>query len=63
MNPIRNRGKRGNVLRFLEALEQGGLLTDFDEALWYITVDTVTVHSEHEIVFAFKDGTELRRTI
>lgn len=55
--------KRGNVLRFLEKLEQSNLLTDFDEALWYITMDTVTVHSEHEILFAFKDGTKLTWTI
>lgn len=35
---------------------------DFDEALWRTVVETVTVRSEREIVFAFKDGTELSWT-
>lgn len=55
--------KRESVLRFLDTLNRNDLLTDFDEALWYITVDTVTIRSEQDIVFAFKDGTELLWTI
>jgi site-specific DNA recombinase len=35
------------------------LLTEFDEGLWNATVDAVTVHSKHEITFAFRDGMEL----
>lgn len=54
--------KRKNVLRFLDTLKRSDLLTDFDEALWYITVDMVTIRSEQDIVFAFKDGTELNWT-
>lgn len=56
-------GTRGNVLRFLDTLKRSDLLTDFDEALWHITVDTVAIRSEQDIVFAFKDGTELHWTI
>jgi seryl-tRNA synthetase len=51
--------KHENVMRFLETLKQSDLLTEFDEALWNITVDTVTVHSEHDIAFMFRDGTAL----
>lgn len=51
--------KRGIVQRFLGTLKRTGLLSDFDEALWHIAVDTVTIHSEHEFVFVFKDGMTL----
>lgn len=56
--------KRENIVRFLKTLEQSDvLLTEFDEELWYATMDTVTVHSEHDIAFSFKDGTVLPWTI
>ena len=55
--------KRGSVLRFPDTLNRSDLLTDFDEALWHAVVETVTVRSEQDIVFAFKDGMELRWTI
>ena len=31
----------------------------FDEALWKATVDSMIVHSEHRMNFAFKDGLKL----
>ena len=54
--------KRENVLRFLATLNRSDLFTDFDEELWNTTVETATVRSAQDIVFAFKDGTELRWT-
>lgn len=56
--------KQENINRFLKTLEQSDvLLAEFDEELWYATVETVTVHSEQDITFTFKDGTELPWTI
>jgi site-specific DNA recombinase len=40
--------------------KQGGLITDFDERLWYSLVDFVTVYSENDVRFTFKDGTEIK---
>lgn len=52
--------KRENISRFLADLRQrDGLLAEFDEELWYATVDTVTVRSEREVSFAFKGGNEI----
>lgn len=52
--------KRGSVLRFLEKLEGSDtLLTEFDEGLWFATVERVIVHSEQVITFTFKNGAEL----
>lgn len=51
--------KRGNVLRFLEALEKSDLVAEFDEELWLGIVDKITVYSEHDIVFAFKNDEDL----
>lgn len=48
------------ISRFISDLEQcGGLLAEFDEELWYETVETVTVHSESDVVVTFKDGSEI----
>lgn len=58
------RVKRENMSRFIKTLEKNdSLLTEFDEKLWYATVDRVIVQSDHEITFRFKDGTELPWTI
>jgi site-specific DNA recombinase len=49
--------KRQNIEGFIRVLEQSNtILSEFDEELWNATVDLVTVHSEHEITFLFKDG-------
>ena len=37
----------------------GGLVTEFDEELWYSTVDFVTVYEDMRLVFAFRDGQEI----
>jgi hypothetical protein len=49
--------KRETMTRFVTDLTNcGGLLTEFDEPLWYATVDSVTV-GETAAAFTFKDGT------
>ena len=52
--------KRENITRFLKLLKQNSaLLTEFDEGLWFAIVDMVTIRSQHELDFKFKDGTDL----
>jgi len=34
------------------------IITEFDEVLWYTLVDRITVYSETDIRFTFKNGTE-----
>ena len=49
--------KRETILRFLADLEQhSGVLLEFDEQLWYATVESITVHSEKDARVTFKDG-------
>ena len=53
--------KRDSISRFIADLERrGGLLTEFDEALWYEVVESMTVHSDSEVAVIFKDGSEVR---
>lgn len=42
-----------------ELARQDGLLTEFDERLWFSLVDFVTVYGEDDVRFTFKDGTEI----
>lgn len=49
--------RREAITRFIADIEKlGGPLAGFDEALWYATVDSVTVY-DGVAAFAFKDGT------
>ena len=49
--------KRTMIAMFLERLESSaGLVTEFDEELWYTTVDFVTVYEDMGMVFTFRDG-------
>jgi len=51
------RGER--VEAFLGTLrEQNELITEFDERLWHTLVDRITVFSEEDIRFTFKDGSD-----
>ena len=61
---IRSRAvKREGITRFLADLNKfGGPLEDFDESLWYATVDTVTI-GETSATFAFKDDTVIETRI
>ena len=40
--------------------EQDGVIRDFDARLWGLMVDYVTVGRKKEMVFTFRDGTEIR---
>jgi len=49
--------KHTKIAMFLEKLESSaGLVTEFDEELWYTTVDFVTVFEDMRMVFTFRDG-------
>jgi len=49
--------KHVNITRFLSTLkQQDEIVTEFDEELWYITVDRVTVHDDGRLAVAFRDG-------
>lgn len=52
--------KRTKIALFLEELEKHeDLVTEFDEELWYTTVDFVTVYEDKRMVFTFRDGNEV----
>ena len=52
--------KREKITRFLDDLKQrDGLIEEFDEKLWFATVESVTVYSENEVSVTFKDGTKV----
>ena len=49
--------KRTKISMFLEKLVgSAALVTEFDEELWYSTVDFVTVYEDMRMVFTFRDG-------
>ena len=51
------RMKQANITRFLRILKkQENLVTEFDDELWYITVDKVLVHTDGRLSFIFRDG-------
>jgi hypothetical protein len=43
-----------------ELARRDGLLTAFDERLWFSLVDFATVYSADDVRFTFKDGTEVK---
>jgi len=52
--------KHEKVEAFILVLEQrGDLINEFNEEIWIATIESVTVHSRHDITFTFKDGSEL----
>ena len=55
----RQKAKYNQMKAFVHELkQQDALLDEFDEDLWCATVHTLTVKSDHEVVFQFKDGSE-----
>jgi hypothetical protein len=51
------RMKRANITRFLQILKkQENLVDDFDEELWYLTVDRVEVFEDGLLRVVFRDG-------
>ena len=62
------RGRRRKLEAFMRELSENDLLTAFDEHMFLGTVEKITVSkgqrkSEKQLVFRFKDGTEVTVTI
>lgn len=58
------RAKYNLMKAFIEELKlQDRVIEEFDEALWCATLNAVVIKSERDVVFQFKDGTELEWTI
>jgi len=54
------RAKRANINRFLKTLaRQESLIEEFDEELWYITVDRLKVYQDGRLCVVFRDGGEV----
>ncbi len=51
--------KRGRIQSYLDTLKRQELVADFDEVLWYGTVDQVRVTQDGKLRFIFKDETEI----
>lgn len=52
--------KKTKIRLFMENLNQHSeLVADFDEELWYSTVDTVTVYENKKMTFTFRDGRQV----
>ena len=57
---IADKNDRKKLLeQFLRMVETQEPVTEFDERLWSILVDFVTVYREKDIRVTFKDGTEI----
>lgn len=51
--------KRGKLTEYLETLRNQGLISSFNETLWYGTVEQVRVTTEGNLHFIFRDGQEI----
>jgi len=52
--------KRENISRFMTDISgREDVLTEFDEALFCSTVETITVTAEGNLIFKFRDGSEI----
>ena len=60
-NITEKQARREKIEMFFGGLQkQKGLVTGFDEDLWYSLIEYVTVFSKENIRFTFKDGTEIK---
>ena len=51
--------RRQKMLEFIRMLEKyDGLLTEFDEGLWNVTVEAVTIQGDGSMVFRWRNGVE-----
>ncbi|MBK5243246.1 hypothetical protein [Clostridium sp.] len=54
------KGRKNQMNAFIkELVNQDNLLISFDESLWCSTLNAVIIKSDVNVVFQFKDGTEL----
>ena len=57
---LERKAKRTKMDMFLKRLSgSADLVTEYDEELWYSTVDFVTVCKDMRIMFTFRDGSEV----
>ena len=58
---IQRRQNTSNLLgRFIRNMKNSPLtLTEFDEKLWSMAIDSVTMHRGRRLVFRFRYGTEV----
>jgi phosphopantetheine adenylyltransferase len=59
---ISNRKARYETLgHFIKTIkEQSDTITEFDDSLWGGLLDHIIVYAKDNVVFTFKDGTEIR---
>ena len=57
------RVRREKIAEFIVLLEDGELLSDFDEGLWSVTIQSVLIRSKNELTFTFKDTMMLNWTM
>lgn len=53
------KAKKNQMTAFIKELKKKHLLKDFDESLWCATLNAMIIKSHQQVVFQFKDGTEL----
>ena len=51
--------KRGKLTEYLDALKEQGVISRFNETLWYGTVEQVRVNDKENLRFIFRDGQEI----
>jgi hypothetical protein len=52
--------KHESISRFMDTLSQiDGPLADYDEGLWCGMVEMVTVYTEKDVAFSFRDGSTI----
>ena len=57
---LERNAKRANITRFLKILmKQDELITEFDDELWYTTVDSITVFPDGKLKVTFRDGSDV----
>ena len=52
-------GKHGKQAEYLETLRNQGLISSFNETLWYSTVEQVRVTTDGNLRFIFRDGQKI----
>ncbi|MCL2087945.1 MAG: hypothetical protein FWH14_00535 [Oscillospiraceae bacterium] len=62
---IQRRNNTGNLLgRYIRNMKNSPkVLTEFDEKLWSMSIDSVTVQNDGRLVFRFRDSSEAESTL
>ena len=51
--------KEKDMQRFLEKLKTLDAVEEFDESIWMLLLDSMTVYRKNDIKFTFMDGTDI----